>query len=33
MQTKLTLRLEKDIINQIKIYAAKQDQNLLKVYL
>lgn len=30
MQTKLTLRLEEDIINQIKIYAAKQDQSLSK---
>ena len=30
MQTKLTLRLEKETINQIKIYAAKRHQSLSK---
>ena len=30
MQTKLTLRLEEDIINKIKMHAAKQDQSLSK---
>ena len=30
MQTKLTLRLEEDTINQIKIYAAKRHQSLSK---